>query len=138
MLQALFHSVDNVDDQGLVSVPFEILDYDITRLKRKTVGNTSCNGNENLEEKSGFYFNQRPDWVYTRWINIDRASTSTPHASECTMKKLAAKYTLHPLALEDALSPSIRPKAEVFSSHYLLIVPMFSLIKDLKLTTSIS
>jgi len=45
------------------------------------------------------------------------------------MKKLAAKYALHPLALEDALLSSNRPKVEVFSSHYLIIIPVFSLAK---------
>jgi len=72
MLRALFYSDDA---QGRVGVPFEILDYDITRLERKTVGRrreggpTSSSSTEehNLEERAGFFFNRRPDWIHTRW-----------------------------------------------------------------------
>lgn len=129
MLRALFSS-DNLS--GRVGAPFEVLDYNIDKLEQTIVApcrerDPVGKKEEILEERDGFFFNFRPEWVQTRWINVDRASTVTEDSGESTLKKLAAKYTLHPLALEDALSPSIRPKVELFSSHYLIIFPVFSL-----------
>ena len=124
MLRSLFSSDER---SGRVGAPFEVLDYDLARLQLTNVGSKKDNS---VEEKNGFFFNVRPQWVQTRWINIDRASTITADSGESTMKKIAAKYTIHPLALEDALSSAIRPKAEVFSGHYLIIFPVFSLDTD--------
>lgn len=40
-----------------------------------------------------------------------------------TLKRLAIKYRLHPLAVEDALSLESRPKVEIYDSHLFLVVP---------------
>jgi hypothetical protein len=115
MLRALLHAPRQVEDTALI----EVMDYDATRLERRIVKNgsekeMSISDQVQQIEATDFYFQDRPDWVTTRWINVSGATSSL------TMKRLAVKYMLHPLALEDALSPSIhRPKAEVYSNRKL-------------------
>jgi hypothetical protein len=115
MLRALLHAPRQVEDTALI----EVMDYDATRLERRIVKNGSekeMSISDQVEqiEATDFYFKDRPDWVTTRWINVSGATSSL------TMKRLAVKYMLHPLALEDALSPSThRPKAEVYSNRKL-------------------
>jgi len=47
------------------------------------------------------------------------------------MKRIAVKYLLHPLALEDVLETTAhRPKVEVFSSHYFLFIPVFTIVDN--------
>ena len=50
-------------------------------------------------EMRDWFLTPRPIWTEVRWINIDRMDSPT-------LKRLAVKYRLHPLALEDALSPA--------------------------------
>ncbi len=50
----------------------------------------------------------RPAWTTVRWINID--GLGSPQAIEA----LAKKYELHPLAVEDLLNTSTRPKADAY------------------------
>lgn len=74
-----------------------------------------------------FYFKRRNEWVKTRWVDVVTMGSSK-RAIDLTMKRLAVKYRLHPLALEDVLETNIhRPKVEVFSCHYFLIIPLFNL-----------
>jgi Mg2+ and Co2+ transporter CorA len=57
-----------------------------------------------------------------RWINI------TGEKASHIMKMTALRFRLHPLALEDALDcENQRPKAESYSSHYFIMVPLFYL-----------
>lgn len=63
---------------------------------------------ENLEE---FLSQHRPDWSAVRWINVDGLSDlAAIHA-------LATKYNLHPLAIEDVLHKSQRPKLESYGGE---------------------
>ena len=99
---------------GPASSALEVLDYDAHRLVRKDVlpGTTIDTGNLHLMSTSDFYLQKRPPWVKTRWINV--YGKSSPQ----TLKRLAVRYVLHPLALEDALDPQQhRPKAEVYSNR---------------------
>lgn len=50
----------------------------------------------------------RPEWSQVRWINV----TGGAHAG--VMDRLADKYHLHPLAVEDTLLGSQRPKVEEY------------------------
>lgn len=123
MLRALFSS-----NHRNVQAVIEVLDYDEHHLERRFVVNDhdpaldlrapssksiSSTARASLPiSMTEFYFQDRPDWVQTRWINVSGAQ------SPLTLKRLAVRYMLHPLALEDALSPSThRPKAEVYSSR---------------------
>ena len=120
----------------------QIMDYNATQLETYTLnhdhdGNNSTRNNASKSETMNiaeFYFQDRPSWVKTRWIDVSssmpsfhgsdhdgagRGSATTSPAD--TLKMLAIKYSLHPLALEDALSPehNIRPKADVYSTRKL-------------------
>jgi len=50
----------------------------------------------------------RPDWTTVRWINIDGLSNLK------AVEALAKKYDLHPLAVEDLLNTTTRPKADAY------------------------
>jgi hypothetical protein len=108
-------------------VHVQVMDYNATRLERYILNNNNNNNTNGRAVKdeevyrsttreigvADFYFNERPGWVKTRWINVSGTA-----AAASTLKRLSIKYMLHPLALEDALSPeSHRPKAEVYSSR---------------------
>jgi hypothetical protein len=139
MLRALFPS-DTSSTQ--VQSTIEMLDYDAQHLERRIVvhDNDETDAKDaRSKSKTGeaaaaarflnfsashaattvqpisptdFYFQDRPEWVQTRWINVSGAKSSV------TLKRLAVRYMLHPLALEDALSPDQhRPKAEVYSNR---------------------
>lgn len=55
-----------------------------------------------------FLSSHRPDWTAVRWINIDGLSDAK------AVEALAKKYELHPLAVEDLLNTSTRPKADAY------------------------
>lgn len=59
----------------------------------------------NVEE---FVSEHRPPWAQVRWINVD--GLSEPRV----IQALAAKYELHPLAVDDMLHPGTRPKVEPY------------------------
>jgi len=68
-------------------------------------GNASVQKVEDLED---FLSQHRPDWSAVRWISVVGLSDmDVVHA-------LAAKYALHPLAVEDVLHAGQRPKVESY------------------------
>ena len=62
----------------------------------------------NLEE---FLARHRPEWTVVRWISVDGLSDT--HA----IQVLATKYDLHPLAVEDMLQKTQRPKVEAYGGE---------------------
>lgn len=88
----------------------QVIDYSHTRLEQHVVKNVAKLSSD--MSVSDFYFLSRPKWIKSRWINVSGKSSSL------TMKRLAVKYTLHPLALQDAISPEgNRPKVEVYANR---------------------
>mmetsp|Transcript_24647 Transcript_24647/g.76022 ORF Transcript_24647/g.76022 Transcript_24647/m.76022 type:complete len:499 (-) Transcript_24647:51-1547(-) len=63
----------------------------------------------------------RPYWSRTRWYEI--------RGSENALKLLGIKYALHPLAIEDALRATQRPKEERYDTHSQIIVPRFVVVR---------
>jgi magnesium transporter len=63
---------------------------------------------DNLED---FLDRHRPDWSVVRWINVTGLSNMR------IIHALATKYNLHPLAVEDILHLSQRPKIEPYGSE---------------------
>ena len=59
----------------------------------------------------------KADWARTRWIEA--------RGGEAALKLLGVKFGLHPLALEDALTQSQRPKAERYAEHLHIVAPVF-------------
>jgi magnesium transporter len=50
----------------------------------------------------------RPEWTHVRWISVDGLSDRN------VIQTLATKYDLHPLAIEDMLLQTQRPKVEAY------------------------
>jgi magnesium transporter len=66
---------------------------------------------QQIDDLGGFLDQHRPEWVKVRWIDVDGLSDmSVIHA-------LATKYELHPLAVEDLLHLSDRPKVEPYGGE---------------------
>lgn len=63
---------------------------------------------ENLED---FLRRHRPDWSGVRWINVAGLTDKR------IIHALATKYNLHPLAIEDVLHLSQRPKVEPYGGE---------------------
>jgi magnesium transporter len=61
---------------------------------------------QDIDDLDGFVAHHRPEWSLVRWINIDGLSDME------VIHALAAKYELHPLAIEDLLHIPQRPKVE--------------------------
>ncbi|KAL3914930.1 MAG: hypothetical protein SGILL_005882 [Bacillariaceae sp.] len=103
----------------------EVFDYDAQRLERHIINEDRLDIRVSVSFQSmslyDFYFQERPDWVGVRWVNIHDVQSRV-------LERMGVKYRLHPLAIEDALDPeNHRPKAESYSSHYFLMVPLFHL-----------
>ncbi len=66
-----------------------------------------------------FMFSDRPAWAKVRWVHV----TGIQDPNDLNMRRLAIKYQLHPLALEDCLSGSnsIRCKYEHYEDHTFLV-----------------
>jgi magnesium transporter len=66
---------------------------------------------QQIDDLDSFLDRHRPEWVAVRWINVDGLSDmGVIHA-------LATKYELHPLAIEDLLDLSDRPKVEPYGGE---------------------
>lgn len=93
-------------------VPIECIDYAPGQVERRRI-----------TDLDAFVESRRPAWVRVRWVNVD--GLEDPQA----IRALAIKYGLHPLAIEDILSPQ-RPKIETFPAqegrppHLFLVVRM--------------
>ena len=59
--------------------------------------------------RSFFLASARPAWVDVEWLHVRGLDS-------LTMERLAVKYRLHPLAVEDALSLEQRPKMEKYAN----------------------
>jgi Mg2+ and Co2+ transporter CorA len=135
---AFDYAINN--NTGTADASLFVMDYDSIRFHRQRVVSSPVSSSradwgsdrisEHLLKARDFYFQKRPDWVKTRWINVVPAIGSRKHDnSALTMNRLAIKYVLHPLALEDALSPEIhRPKAELYAAHYFIMAPIFFIV----------
>jgi magnesium transporter len=66
---------------------------------------------EEVTDLEGFLARHRPEWSAVRWINVDRLGDPR------VIGGLAAKYRLHPLAVEDVIHVGQRPKADAFPAR---------------------
>jgi magnesium/cobalt transport protein CorA len=80
---------------------------------------------------AAFFTTTRSPWVSVRWINING------HDS-LNLKRLAIKYRLHPLAIEDTLEMHERPKFDRYEGHVFLVFPVLRMeIMQKKRSTTI-
>ncbi|RHY27521.1 hypothetical protein DYB32_006719 [Aphanomyces invadans] len=66
-----------------------------------------------------FMLSSKPDWATVRWVHL----AGFHRADDLNLRRLAIKYQLHPLALEDCLNPNdkIRCKFEHYDDHSFLV-----------------
>lgn len=64
-----------------------------------------------VADLDGFLDRHRPDWSVVRWIDVAGLSDMR------VIEALAAKYELHPLAIEDLLSGTQRPKIDAYGGE---------------------
>jgi Mg2+ and Co2+ transporter CorA len=100
-----------------------VLDYNAIKLSSKSL--------HSIPEHQEFYHQKRENWVKNRWIDTT-VSSEDKQGGAITLQRLAVKYRLHPLAVEDALEyHRHRPKVEAYSTHYVLFLPILSLTTNL-------
>jgi len=63
---------------------------------------------QEISDLEGFVNYHRPDWSVVRWISVD--GLADMHA----IQVLATKYNLHPLAIEDLIHSTQRPKIDSY------------------------
>ncbi|KAG6612203.1 magnesium and cobalt transporter CorA [Phytophthora cinnamomi] len=69
-----------------------------------------------IEGVERFMYSKRPSWASVRWINVEGTDP-------LMMRRLAVRYRLHPLAVEDTLDADLeRPKYEHYDEHSSLIL----------------
>ncbi|MCB1777679.1 MAG: magnesium/cobalt transporter CorA [Candidatus Competibacteraceae bacterium] len=66
---------------------------------------------QEIHDLEAFLARHRPEWTAVRWINVDGLSDTR------AIQVLATKYDLHPLAIEDMLQKTQRPKVEAYGSE---------------------
>jgi len=74
-----------------------------------------------------FLAGHRPDWATVRWINVDGLGDLS------VVRGLAEKYRLHPLAIEDVLNVTHRPKVEAYEEKGAYQARLFIIAKMLEL-----
>ena len=70
----------------------------------------------------------RPSWSQVRWIHVEGL------ADRATIRALAEKYQLHPLAIEDVLAGDHRPKVEDYPSNEGLPGRLFVIARRVRLS----
>jgi magnesium transporter len=82
---------------------------------------------QDVRDANVFIATHRPDWAAVRWINID--GVSDPRV----IGAFAAKYHLHPLAIEDVLHLTHRPKVEAYHEEPPYQARLFIIVRMLEL-----
>lgn len=72
-----------------------------------------------------FLKQHRPEWAQVRWINVDGLG------DEKILREIAAKYDLHPLAIEDMLHPGTRPKVEPYPGNPGCVSRLFIIAREI-------
>jgi len=82
---------------------------------------------QQVGDLDAFVSGHRPDWATVRWINIDGLNDLR------VIRALAEKYNLHPLAIEDVLHVTHRPKVEPYAEEGRYQARLFIIVKMLEL-----
>ena len=82
----------------------------------------------NVVDIEAFVREHRPDWAAVRWINVDGVTDLR------IIRALAEKYNLHPLAIEDVLHVTHRPKVEPYTEEGRYQARLFIIVRMLELS----
>ena len=80
-----------------------------------------------VDDVSSFLSAHRPEWSTVRWINVDGLTDMR------VIRGLAEKYHLHPLAVEDVLHVTHRPKVEAYNEEGAYQARLFIIARMLEL-----
>ena len=83
---------------------------------------------QEVTDIAAFLDAHRPEWATVRWINVDGLNDMR------VVRGLAEKYRLHPLAVEDVLHVTHRPKVEAYEEAGNLQARLFIIARMLELT----
>eukprot|EP00963_Diacronema_lutheri_P011786 scaffold1454_cov342-Pavlova_lutheri.AAC.16 len=72
-------------------------------------------------DMKGWIQRKRPSWTNVRWIHLDGRDP-------LILQRLAVKYKLHPLSLEDAME-NTRAKVHRFDGYYFISCPVIKVVK---------
>ncbi|OQR86634.1 CorA Metal Ion Transporter (MIT) Family [Achlya hypogyna] len=83
-----------------------------------------------VRKLESFMFSTKPTWAKVRWVHMAGISD----LNDLHIRRLAIKYQLHPLAVEDCLKKSdiIRCKYEHYEDHSFLVVPVTRPVDEAK------
>jgi magnesium transporter len=101
---------------GTQPVPLTCIDYGLGQVQV-----------QEIHDVEAFVAAHRPEWATVRWINVDGITDMR------VIRAFAQKYRLHPLAIEDVLHVTHRPKVEPyvetddFQARLFVIVRMLDL-----------
>jgi len=82
---------------------------------------------EEITDLDDFIARHRPEWSAVRWINVDGLTDMN------VIRSLAEKYRLHPLAIEDVLHVTHRPKVESYAGDDKYQARVFIIVRMLDL-----
>uniref|UniRef100_A0AAV1V2U7 Magnesium and cobalt transporter CorA n=1 Tax=Peronospora matthiolae TaxID=2874970 RepID=A0AAV1V2U7_9STRA len=97
--------------EGQHEAALSVSDFSSTRLQSFVLRQ------KNLHE---FFTAHRPEWVNVRWINLKGRDS-------LNLKRLAIKYRLHPLAIEDTIEGHERPKFDRYDGHLFIVFPVLGM-----------
>jgi magnesium transporter len=83
---------------------------------------------QTITDLPAFLSAHRPEWAAVRWINIDGLGDMS------VIRGFAEKYRLHPLAVEDVLHVTHRPKVEAYDDDGTLQARLFIIARMLELS----
>ncbi len=83
---------------------------------------------QTVTDLPAFLSAHRPEWAAVRWINIDGVGDTS------VIRGFAEKYRLHPLAVEDILHVTHRPKVEAYDDDGTLQARLFIIARMLELS----
>ena len=81
-----------------------------------------------VADLASFLAEHRPEWSSVRWINVDGIGDLS------VIRGFAEKYHLHPLAIEDVLNFTHRPKVEAYAENGGFQARLFIVARMLELT----
>jgi magnesium transporter len=82
---------------------------------------------QTVTDLTAFLSAHRPEWATVRWINIDGLGDMS------VIRGFAEKYHLHPLAVEDLLNVTHRPKVEAYTDDGNMQARLFVIARMLEL-----
>jgi magnesium transporter len=113
--------VDQLAEMAATSkrVPITCIDYSEDRFEVRRI-----------TDPQAFIESRREPWVKVRWINVDGLDYAF-------LRALAIKYGLHPLAMEDVLDLTQRPKVESYTGQGGLPPHLFLIVRMLQLDANV-